>query len=169
MTLNYTTMAWGAAALLVASLVAFAAHRVHASPHGFGQHHGAYGPGFKPHRLFKMIHHLDLSREQREKIGAVMDEQRPKMRTFMLDMMDAKTDLQEILNNPNYNPEAVESLAKIQAANTEQIFVTSAAAFAKIAAVLTPEQRQEVAKQMDRRHRGWGGKRDHGGERKHQP
>ena len=157
MTLNYTAIGWATAALLILSLLAFAAHRVNASPHGFGQHHGMHGPGFKPHRLIKMIHHLDLTREQREQIGTVMDEQRPRMRGFMLDMLDAKTALQDILKSPNYNPQAVESLVTNQAANAEAMFVDAGAAFAKIAGILTPEQRQEVATQLEQRGR-WGGK-----------
>ena len=156
MTLNYTTIAWATAALLVLSLAAFAAHRVHASPGGFGPHHG-YGHGFKPHRLIKMIHHLDLTRDQREQIGSIMDEQRPKMRGFMLDMMDAKTALQDILKRENYDAAAVETLVTSQAANAESMFVDAGAAFAKIAAVLTPEQRQQVAESLERRGR-WGAK-----------
>lgn len=160
MAINFTTVGWVAAVLFLVSLIAFAAHRVHASPEGFGTHHQRFGHGFAPHRLFKMMHHLDLSREQRERIGEVMDEQRPQMRTFMLDMVDAKSALQDILNNPQYDPNAIESLAKTQAANAEAMFISTAAAFAKIGGILTPEQRQEVAKRMERR-RGWGGKRHH--------
>ena len=160
MAINFTTVGWVAAVLFLVSLVAFAAHRVHASPEGFGSHHQRFGHGFAPHRLFKMMHHLDLTREQRERIGEVMDEQRPQMRTFMLDMVDAKSALQDILNNPQYDPNAIESLAKTQAANAEAMFISTAAAFAKIGGILTPEQRQEVAKRMERR-RGWGGKHHH--------
>jgi len=94
---------------------------------------------------------LDLSREQKEQIGAIMDEQMPQMRTFMLDMMDAKTNLQEILRNPNYDPQAVETLVETQAANAEVLFNTTGSAFAQMAGILTPEQRQEMAKKMDRR------------------
>lgn len=161
MTLNYTTIAWATAALLVLSLAAFAAHRVHASPDGFGPRHG-YGHGFKPHRFIKMIHHLDLTREQHEQIGSIMDEQRPKMRGFMLDMMDAKSALQDILKSPNYDPAAVESLVTSQAANAESMFVDAGSAFAKIAGVLTPEQRQQLAERLERRGR-WGEKHGHGG------
>ena len=168
MSFNYTTFAWVLAAVLALSIAGVAAHRVHASPHGFGPHHDAHGPGFKPHRLLKMIHHLDLSREQREQIGTIMDEQRPKMRGFMLDMLDAKSDLQDILNNPNYNPAAVESLVTSQAANAESMFIEAGAAFAQIAGILTPEQRQEVAKRLEKRGR-WGGKHGHGKEGQQMP
>lgn len=167
MTLNYTTFTWALAAVLVLSLAAFAAHRVHASPDGFGHHHGGHGHGFKPHRLIKMVHHLDLTREQREQIGSIMDEQRPKMRGFMLDMLDAKSTLQDILKSPNYNPAAIESLVSNQAANAELMFIDAGAAFAQIAGVLTPEQRLEVAERLEKRGR-WGGKRGHG-KKSHHP
>ncbi|MEM7467459.1 MAG: Spy/CpxP family protein refolding chaperone [Pseudomonadota bacterium] len=159
MNMNYQVVGWTAAILFLVSIVGFTAHRVHASPHGSGNHH-AVGHGFAPHKLFKMVRHLDLTREQREDIGAVMDEQRPKMRTFMLDMMEAKTALQGILNDPEYNPAAVEALAKTQAKNTEAMFISTANAFAKIGGILTPEQRRQVAERMERR-RGWGKKGRH--------
>lgn len=155
MTFNSTAISWSIATLLLVSIIAFSAHRVHASPNGFAQHHQKMSHGFGPHRLFKMIHHLDLSREQREKVGLVMDKHRPQMRTFMLDMLDAKKALQDILNDPNYSPTAVESLAKSQAANAESMFLATASTFAEIGGILTPEQRKQVSKKMDKR-RGWG-------------
>ena len=160
MILNSNKLIWFVAVLGLVSIVAFSAHRVHASPHGFGQHHHKMGHGIGPHRLFKMLHHLDLSREQREKIGAVMDKHRPQMRTFMLDMVDAKKALQDILNDPNYSPAAVEKLAKSQAANAESMFLATASTFAEIGGILTPEQRQQVSERMDKK-RSWG----HGGRR----
>ena len=154
MTLNYNALAWSVAAFFLISVIAFSAHYAHASPSGFAQNHHKMGHGFGPHRLFKMIHHLDLSREQREKVGLVMDKHRPQMRTFMLDMMDAKKALQEILNDPNYSPTAVEALAKSQAANAESMFLATASTFAEIGGILTPEQRKQVSQRMDKR-RGW--------------
>ena len=165
MTIKHTSFGWATAALLLVSVLAFSAHRATAAPGGFSQHHHKMGHGFGPHRIFKMIHHLDLSRDQREKIGSLMDKNRPLMRTFMLDMMDAKKALQGILNDPNYDPAAVETLAKSQAANAESMFLATASTFAEIGNILTPEQRKQVSQRMDKG-RGWSGKGrrgEHGG------
>ena len=161
MTINSNTAIWVIVAISIVSVAAFSAHLVHAGPHSFGQNHHKMGHGIGAHRLFKMIHHLDLTRGQREKIGVVMDAHRPRMRTFMLDMMDAKKALQNILNDPNYSPAAVENLAKSQAANAESMFLATAATFAEIGSILTPEQRQQISTRMEKR-RGWG-RRGHGG------
>ena len=112
--------------------------------------------GFGPHRLFRLLHELDVTREQRDAIGAIMDRHRPQMREFAFGMMDAKDTLKSILTSADYDPAQVESLAAAQAASAEQMFLTTASAFAEIGSLLTAEQRAELAKLMDRRgrHRG---------------
>jgi len=124
------------------------------------------GPGFKqmsrgfgPHRMFKLLHKLDVSREQRTAIGEVMDTHRPMMREFMFDMMDGKKALQAILTSENYDPKQIEDLAAAQAANAEKMFLATAKSFAEISAILTPEQRKELAKMMESRGGRWGGHR----------
>ncbi len=127
------------------------------------------GEGFKhtsrdfgPHRLFKLLHKLDLSREQRTAIGEVMDKHRPVMREFMFDMMDGKKALHGILTSPDYDAKRIEELALSQARSTEQMFLATAKTFAKISALLTPEQRQELADMIEERgERRWRRHREH--------
>lgn len=120
--------------------------------------------GFGPHRLFKLLHHLDISREQRTAIGEVMDQHRPVMREFMFDMMDGKKALHGILTSPDYDPKQIEELAMLQAKNAEEMFLATAKTFAEISAILTPEQRQELAKMIEEHgeHRRRGPRRDRG-------
>lgn len=155
-----TITGWTLGVAFLITLSFLAIHRAHGAPSGTAEFHHKAGHGFGPHRLFKMIHHLDLTREQREKIGAVMDEHRPQMRTFMLDMLDAKKALQDILNNPSFDEKAVSALAKAQAKNAENMFLSSAAAFAEIGSILTVEQRKELSQRMEKRGK-WGRDRHH--------
>lgn len=123
--------------------------------------------GFSPHHIFKLLHRLDVSREQGTKIGAVMDAHRPMMREFMYDMKDGKKALQAILTSDNYDPEQIEDLAAKQAALAEKMFLATAKSFADISAILNAEQRKELAalmaKHENRRRRGPSG--DHDGKR----
>lgn len=133
---------------------------------GFGIAAGAHAePGFKhasrgfgPHHIFKLLHQLDVSREQGTQIGAVMDAHRPLMREFMFDMKDGKKALQAILISDNYDPKQIEDLAAKQAALAEKMFLATAKSFADISAILNAEQRKELAALMaeheNRRRRG---------------
>ncbi|HJP36582.1 MAG TPA: Spy/CpxP family protein refolding chaperone [Gammaproteobacteria bacterium] len=130
----------------------FSAYSVSAEPpggDGEGLRHTSRD--FSPHRLFKLLHRLDISREQRTAIGEVMDKHRPVMREFMFDMMDGKKALQNILTSPDYDPKQIEELAMAQARNAEQMFLATAKTLAEISALLTPEQRLELAELIDER------------------
>ncbi len=106
---------------------------------------------FGPHRLFKLLHQLDVTREQRTAIGEIMDEHRPVMREFMFDMMDGKQALHAILTSDDYDPSQIEALALKQAENAEQMFLATAKTFADISAILTHEQRQQLADMIEER------------------
>ncbi len=114
---------------------------------------------FGPQRMYKLLHRLDVSREQRTQIGAIMDAHRPLMREFMFDMMDGKKALHGILTGDNYDPKQVEELAAAQAANAEKMFLATAKSFADISAILTADQRKELAEMMESGVGRWG----HGG------
>jgi protein CpxP len=109
---------------------------------------------FGPHRLFRLLHKLDVSKEQRTAIGEVMDEHRPVMREFMFDMMDGKEALHAILTSSDYDPNQIEALALAQAKNAEQMFLATAKTFAEISAILTPDQRQQLAEMIEERRDG---------------
>lgn len=120
--------------------------------------------GFGPHYIFRLLHRLDVSREQGTKIGAVMDAHRPLMREFMFDMKDGKKALQAILTSDSYDPKQIEDLAAKQAALAEKMYLATAKSFADISAILNAEQRKELAALMadheNRRRRGPPGERD---------
>lgn len=111
--------------------------------------------GFSPHYIFKLLHRLDVSREQGTKIGAVMDAHRPLMREFMFDMKDGKKALHAILTSDNYDPQQIEDLAARQAALAEKMFLATAKSFADISAILNAEQRKELAALMAEHETRW--------------
>lgn len=116
---------------------------------------------FSPHRIFKLLHKLDVSDEQHLAIGEIMDQHRPHMRQFMLDMKNGHNALQSILTSENFDSQDIEKLASEQAKNAEKIFLSTAKAFADISAILTPEQRVKLAESIDKRGKRWKHRREH--------
>ena len=90
-------------------------------------------------------------RNNARRLAEIMDEQRPVMREFMFDMMDGKEALHAILTSDNYDPSQIEVLALEQAKNAEQMFLATAKTFAYISAILTQEQRQQLADMIEKR------------------
>ena len=124
------------------------------------------GPGFKhisrdfgPHRIFKLLHKIDIDDAQRSAIEEIMERHRPRMRQFMSDMRDGKKALHAILVEDNYDPDRVADLAAKQADNAERVFIATAESFAEISAVLSPEQRAELKELMESRREKWREKR----------
>ena len=76
----------GAAGIVLALFGLFHFTPVFAAPGGFGHGHG----GFGPHRIFKVLHRLDLDREQERQIGEIIDKNRPFMRELMFELRDGK-------------------------------------------------------------------------------
>ena len=148
-------------ALVVGLCLAYTAHAQ--NPRAAHADFRSMGHGYGPHRIFKQLHRLDLSREQREKIGALADAQRPLMRSFMLDMRDSKQALNEILASGTYDEATVQALARQQSESAEKAFLAMAASLRDISAILTPEQREELAKMMKKRKHRFGHRRHHDG------
>ena len=115
---------------------------------------------FGPHRMFKLLHKLDVSDEQQLAIGALMDEHRPHMRQFMMDMKNGQNALHGILTSDDFDSHKIEQLAAEQAENTETMFLSTAKVFADISAILTPEQRVTLAESIEKRSKRWKDKRE---------
>lgn len=120
-----------------------------------GGHIERVARNFGPHLMFKLLHKLDVTDEQRAAIGEVMDKHRPVMRKFMADMMDGKKALHDILTSSDYDQTQIVALAITQAKNAEKMFLATARTFADISALLTPEQRRQLAELIEKRGKRW--------------
>ena len=120
----------------------------HAGRGGFGQHHEM--------RLEKMFHRLDLTKEQRDQVFAVLDDVRPSMRQMRFAFADHRRDFHRL------NPMAADYQTQLQGMADEvsklagQMVMTFGSAYAKISALLTEEQRAQV-QQMLQKHQGRSG------------
>ena len=113
------------------------------------------GMGGRAHRIMRLMHDLDMTREQRDQIADITDANRRSMRDAMFDMMDAKKTLQSILTTGNYDAGQVEKLAAQQAQHAEKMILTTAKMYADVSAVLSEEQRDRLAEKMKTRSHGW--------------
>ena len=116
---------------------------------------------FGPHRLFKLLHRLELSDEQRIALEAIVSEYRPVMGQFMSDLMSGGNALHSIVLTQEYDAREIEKLAVRQAENAQKIFLSTATTFAEISEILSAVQRQELGEIIGGSHRRWG--------RKHHP
>ncbi len=105
---------------------------------------GCGGPGgFEGGRGDKMMHmvqKLDLTKEQRQAIWAIMDEQRDKMRDKRDDMFELRKALKEATTSDNYDAVKVRQLADTKAKMMSDMIVERTETMNRIRKVLTAEQ-----------------------------
>jgi Spy/CpxP family protein refolding chaperone len=105
--------------------------------------------GLSPMALMRMVP------AERDKIQAVMDKHRPAIRALRQRAMQARADVFERLQAPAFDRPAFDkALTSMQSADTA--FETETlSATAESLALLTPEERAEVAKKVRRPHGPW--------------
>lgn len=105
-------------------------------------------PGGSMRHLMKR---LDLTEEQRDQIFEIKHVQRPVMREKMKELRKGREALQEAAMAETYDSEAVRELADRQAGIQAELIVMRNATFSSIYALLTPEQREEIAQMKEER------------------
>lgn len=126
--------------------------------HGAGWHHGPGGGGFG-YRFEMMMERaaerLDLSKDQRDKVFAVVDETHPTMRQLRFAFKEQRQAFMQL--DPaasNYSERLKEVAHEASQLASQAVFVFGETR-AKIAALLTEEQRNQM-KQMIQEHRQHG-------------
>lgn len=114
---------------------------------GRGALHGWRGGGFGlPHdmRLENMFHHLDLSTEQREQVFAVLDKARPDIRRLRFAFADHRRTLHQLDPTQADYREKLQGIANEVSQLSGQMVITFGEIYAKVAALLTPAQREQL-------------------------
>lgn len=123
---------------------------------GRGASHGWHAGGFGARhemRLEKMFHHLDLKAEQREQVFAVLDEARPGMRRIRFAFDDHRQAFHQLDPTQADYQEKLQSLANDISKLSNQLVMTLGETYAKVAALLTPEQREQLQQAFQKHHR----------------
>lgn len=89
---------------------------------------------------FRFLRHLDLSEEQQYKVNEVMENYRADMRIRMNQLRSARQALRETIHGETFDEAAVRQAHAKVAAESAELAVLRAKAFADIRPILTPEQ-----------------------------
>jgi Spy/CpxP family protein refolding chaperone len=114
--------------------------------HGGGMMQARWGGGHGHGGMGRVLHELDLTDEQEDKIFEIMDGVRGEVRPLMREFRDTREDLVEILSAETIDRQAVETLRTERVAALDTASKTMTEALLDAADVLTPEQRAELVK-----------------------
>jgi len=116
--------------------------------------HGGHPPedmaGFAPPSAMHLVRELDLSGTQRDRVFAIADRYQPDIRKLVFSMHDARQALRGILSQGKLDEARVRQEAAAQAQAAQALYVTTAKMLSEMSAVLTPEQRAELAAAHER-------------------
>jgi Spy/CpxP family protein refolding chaperone len=101
--------------------------------------------GFGPPQVMRLVHRLALEGTQREQVFAIADRYQPTLRKLAFSLHDGRSALRGILQDGAYDAARVERDAAAQAQATQALYETTAKMLSEVSAVLTPEQRAQLA------------------------
>ena len=130
--------------VLLAGGLAFSAHAASA--------HGARGGGER--FVERMAERLDLDDEQLASVRAVVDEHRAEQRALRDQLREGRALIRELSADDAYDEEELRALAETHGDAQAELIVLKAKMRSEISAVLTDEQRAQLAEMGERRGRG---------------
>lgn len=130
-----------------------------AAQHQFGKHRGRGFGGdpekFIEHGINRAATALDLTDEQKTRIKAIMEAEKPVVQPLIQQVAAQRQELRQATSNGQFNEAQVQELATKQGQTMTQLIIAKERVKAQIFAVLTPEQRAK-AEQMHSRFMGRG-------------
>jgi Spy/CpxP family protein refolding chaperone len=138
-----------------------AAGLAYAMPPGSGEHclHGGRGMGFGQHgmdadaHVDRMAERLDLTKEQRDKVRAIVDKTRPQTRELRDKLSENRKQLQTLTRQGTAKEGEIRKLADSQGRLIADLIVQHSKVQGEINAVLTPEQRDKMQQRFEQRGR----------------
>ncbi|MGE0483112.1 MAG: Spy/CpxP family protein refolding chaperone [Gammaproteobacteria bacterium] len=131
------------------ALLIFLAPGAWAMPPFGAQPHGGFGGDL--FFIENMAQKLDLDDAQRQRIEALMAEQREQARPYVKTLVETRRDMRRTLKADTFDEAAVRAIAERQAKAMIEMEILRARGRHAMQQVLTPEQRQQM-----RRHRHGG-------------
>ena len=129
---------------------------------GPGMGRGEYGMGYGRHgfdseaRIDRMADVLDLSKDQRAKVRAIVDKSTPKTRELRDKIAENRTQLHALMLQDKPKDADIRKLADEKGKLVAEMIVQRTKVKSEIHAVLTPEQREKAQQRMQHRGRFWG-------------
>lgn len=133
----------------------------YAMPPGGGEGclHGGRGTGFGHHgmdaesHVDRMAERLDLTKEQRDKVRAIVDKTRPQTRELRDKLSENRKQLQTLTRQGTAKESDIRKLADNQGKLIADMIVQRSKVQGEISAVLTPEQREKMQQRFENRGR----------------
>ncbi len=134
-------------ATLTVALAGGMALPVLAMPGGPGHGAGPLMGGMLP----RMLDRVNATPEQREQIKKIIEDNRGDRQSKRLERQALQAEAMALFSQANVDAKAVEALRLKQVAMFDATSQRMAAAMLEVSRVLTPEQRQQMAEQMNQR------------------
>jgi len=149
--------------LLIVTAIAgsMAAGLAYAMPPGSGESclHGGRSMGFghrgmdSDSQVDRMAERLDLTKEQRDKVRAIVDKTRPQTRELRDKLSENRKQLQTLTQQGTAKESEIRKLADNQGKLIADMIVQRNKVQGEISAVLTPEQREKMQLRFEQRGR----------------
>ena len=120
------------------------------APPGMGAGHMGGHERMGEQDIMRMAERLNLTQDQRDKIGKIIDEARPKMRKNGFDLMDNRKELHTLMQEDKVNDKKLRSLTRRQGELMADMMYLRMKMRSDIHAVLTDEQRQQMMEHKGR-------------------
>ena len=152
-----------AASLTLVAAGVQAQHRGKGGPMMFDAHGAQKGKGGYSHGhmgmmdMMRMAERLDLSDAQRDKIGKIMDDTRPKLRKNGFSMMDNRKEVHSLIQEGKVDDKKLRTLTRKQGDLVADMMYLQLKMRSDIHEVLTDEQREKMQQRntfRQRIHRG---------------
>lgn len=129
---------------------------MHEARFGEGREHGGRMAAFMEWRIERTLEDVDATPEQIARVKAIAEEARADIGPLVAEFRGTREALAEILGAETLDRAAAEALRAERVATMEAVSARGLEAMLDAAAVLTPEQRAELAEEMGEHRRGWG-------------
>ena len=137
------------ALLVTGTIFAFASQHRFGS-HRFGGRALAGNPEkFIEHALNRAAIVLDLTDEQKTKVKAILEAEKPTVQPLVQQLAANRKELQQVTDNGQFNEAQVQAIATKQGQTLSQLIVEKERVQSQIYAVLTPEQRAKAEKMRE--------------------
>jgi len=139
-------VAGGLAAALAIGVVSIGVAQAHGGG-GFGG--GGFG-GFGGHRIYKMLDKVGATDGQRAQIKAIWDGLRPQLKVVHEQHAQLRKQITQAMTAPTIDPAAVEKLRQQSVQQMDKVSALMTRGFVESARVLTPDQRKQIAAELEK-------------------
>ena len=142
----------GLAAVLIGGALSLSVAQAHGPGGGMGLFGGGGGGGFMAFRIHKMLDKVGATPAQQAQIKSVWDGLRPQLKATHEEHAKLRAQLTGVMTAATIDPAAVEKLRKQSMQLMDRASTIIANGMVETARVLTPDQRKQIAAELEKEH-----------------